>query len=266
MPVFIAICSNISAADSNKYRHWSPEFIIKQFDYFASQGVKNIKIADELFVLKPRHFMRICEMIKERGYDFNIWAYSRVDTCKPEYLDALYSAGVRWLGLGIENPDEILRKEAHKDGFVDVKIKDVINRIESAGIGVGANYIFGLPNDTLQSMQNTLDFAIENSTDMANFYSAMAYPGSPLYLQAKKDGIDLPSTYSGYSQHSYDSLNMSNENLTAAQILEFRDMAWDKYHTNPKYIKQLETKFGEAARKELERTTAITLKRKILGD
>ena len=33
-----------------------------------------------------------------------------------------------------------------------------------------------------------------------------------------------------------------------------------------KYIKQLETKFGEAARKELERTTAITLKRKILGD
>ncbi len=258
--------SNISAADSNKYRHWSPEFIIKQFDYFASQGVKNIKIADELFVLKPRHFMRICEMIKERGYDFNIWAYSRVDTCKPEYLDALYSAGVRWLGLGIENPDEILRKEAHKDGFVDVKIKDVINRIESAGIGVGANYIFGLPNDTLQSMQNTLDFAIENSTDMANFYSAMAYPGSPLYLQAKKDGIDLPSTYSGYSQHSYDSLNMSNENLTAAQILEFRDMAWDKYHTNPKYIKQLETKFGEAARKELERTTAITLKRKILGD
>jgi anaerobic magnesium-protoporphyrin IX monomethyl ester cyclase len=257
---------NITAADSNKFRHWSPEFIIKQFDYFASQGVKNIKIADELFVLKPRHFMKICEMIKERRYDFNIWAYSRVDTCKPEYLDALYSAGIRWLGLGIENPDEVLRKEAHKDGFVDVKIKDVINRIESAGIGVGANYIFGLPNDTMQSMQNTLDFAIENSTDMANFYSAMAYPGSPLYLEAKKDGIDLPSGYSGYSQHSYDTLNMSNENLTSAQILEFRDMAWNKYHTNPKYVSQLERKFGIAAKHELEKTTKVALKRKLLGD
>jgi len=205
-------------------------------------------------------------MIKERGYDFNIWAYSRVDTCKTEYLDALYSAGIRWLGLGIENPDEVLRKEAHKDGFVDVKIKDVINRIENAGIGVAANYIFGLPNDTLKSMQNTLDFAIENSTDMANFYSAMAYPGSPLYLQGKQDGIDLPTTYSAYSQHSYDSLNMSNESLTAAEILGFRDAAWDKYHTNPKYLTQLETKFGQAARKELEKTTTITLKRKILGD
>ena len=258
--------SNISAADSNKFRHWSPEFIIKQFDYFAAHGVKNIKIADELFVLKPRHFMKICKMIKERGYDFNIWAYSRVDTCKPEYLDALYSAGVRWLGLGIENPDEVLRKEAHKDGFVDVKIKDVISRIEGAGIGVGANYIFGLPNDTLQSMQNTLDFAIENSTDMVNFYSAMAYPGSPLYLDAKREGMKLPNTYTGYSQHSYDSLNMSNDNLTSAEILEFRDMAWNKYHTNPKYINQLEKKFGPAAKKELENTTKVSLKRKLLGD
>ena len=192
--------------------------------------------------------------------------YSRVDTCKPEYLDTLYSAGIRWLALGIENPDEVLRVEAHKDGFVDVKIKDVISRIESAGISVGANYIFGLPNDTLNSMQNTLDFAIDNLTDMANFYSAMAYPGSPLYLQGKQDGIDLPYSYSGYSQHSYDTLNMRNENLTAAKILGFRDAAWDKYHTNPKYLNQLETKFGQAARKELEKITPITLKRKILGD
>ena len=256
----------ISAADSNRFRHWSPEFIIKQFDYLASQGVRNIKIADELFVLKPRHFMRICEMIKEREYDFNIWAYSRVDTCKSEYLDTLSSAGIRWLGLGIENPDEVLRKEAHKDGFVDVKIKDLIGRIESAGISVGSNYIFGLPHDNLKTMQNTLDFAMENSTDMVNFYSAMAYPGSPLYLEAKKNGIDLPSSYSGYSQHSYDSLNISNENLTAAQILKFRDTAWNKYHTNPAYLNQLESKFGAASRKELEQTTRIVLKRKILGD
>ena len=43
-------------------------------------------------------------------------------------------------------------------------------------------------------------------------------------------------------------------------------MAWDKYHTSPKYVKQLETKFGQAARKELEQTTTVKLKRKILSD
>ena len=43
-------------------------------------------------------------------------------------------------------------------------------------------------------------------------YTAMAYPGSPLYYQAKKNGWELPETYVGYSQHAYETLNLSNEN------------------------------------------------------
>jgi radical SAM superfamily enzyme YgiQ (UPF0313 family) len=50
---------NISSQDSNIFRWWSPEFIIKQFDFFAEQGVKNVNIADELFVLNPNHFMNM---------------------------------------------------------------------------------------------------------------------------------------------------------------------------------------------------------------
>jgi hypothetical protein len=41
---------DITSADSNYFRYWSPEFIINQFDYFAKMGVRNVKIADELFV------------------------------------------------------------------------------------------------------------------------------------------------------------------------------------------------------------------------
>ena len=80
---------NVTSENSNKFRWWPPEFIIKQFDFLANQGVKNIKIADELFVLNPNHFLKICDLIIERGYEFNIWAYSRIDTCKPEYLEKL---------------------------------------------------------------------------------------------------------------------------------------------------------------------------------
>jgi anaerobic magnesium-protoporphyrin IX monomethyl ester cyclase len=258
--------ADISSADSNLYRRWSPQFVIKQFDYFAEKGVRNIKIADELFVLNPNHFGKVCELIVERGYDFNIWAYSRVDTCKPKYLDLLRAAGVRWLGLGIENPNEIMRREIHKDGYKDVKIMDLIDEIRSSGINVGGNYIFGLPDDTQESMEATLDFAMENLTDMTNFYSAMAYPGSPLHLEARRSGTPLPSSYSGYSQHSYDTLNLSNAYLTAEDILRFRDDAWMKYHTNESYLKLLESKFGAHAREDLEKTTKISLKRKLLGD
>lgn len=253
----------ISSEDSNIFRWWSPDFIIKQFDYFAKKGVKNIKIADELFVLNPNHFLKICNLIIERGYDFNIWAYSRIDTCKPEYLETLRKAGVVWLGLGIENPSNVIRKDVHKDAFKEVRILDVIKEMQSLQINVAANYIFGLPNETEDSMKFTLDFAMEAGTEMANFYSAMAYPGSPLYLEALSKGVKLPDTYSGYSQHSYDTQNLPSKELSAAKILKFRDYAWDKYHTNKSYLSLLEKKFGLHARKNLEETTKIKLKRKL---
>jgi radical SAM superfamily enzyme YgiQ (UPF0313 family) len=257
---------NIASDDSNIFRYWDPEFIIQQFDQIAKMGVKNVKIADELFVLNPRHFERICDLIIEGGYDFNIWAYSRIDTCKPQYLDKLKRAGVNWLGLGIENPSTILRKEIHKDGFKEVRIFDIMNSMRDAGINIGANYIFGLPMDTQDSMQETLDFAMSNLTEMVNVYSAMAYPGSPLHLQARKSGIKLPDRYEGYSQHSYWTTNLANDNLTAAQILEFRDKAWLKYHTHEPYLNLLEKKFGVEARKNVEETTKIKLKRNLLND
>ena len=205
-------------------------------------------------------------MLIERDYGFNIWAYSRIDTCKPKYLDKLKKAGVNWLGLGIENPSTVLRKEIHKDGFKEVRIYDVLETIEESGINPASNYIFGLPMDTTESMEETLKFSMENISPMANFYCAMAYPGSPLHLQAKRKGWELPKTYSGYSQHSYDTLNLSNDNLTSEQILKFRDEAWTRYHTNPEYLSLLESKFGLKARKNVEDTAKIKLKRKILGD
>ena len=257
---------NVTSQDSNTFRFWSPEFIIKQFDEIARQGVRNVKIADELFVLNPRHFEAICDLIIQRGYDFNIWAYSRVDTCKPKYLAKLEKAGVKWLGLGIENPNNELRKEIHKEGFQDVKVLDLINNIRDAGINVGGNYIFGLPYDTKESMEATLQFAIDNPTEMANFYSAMAYPGSPLYNQACIFGQELPNTYSGFSQHSYDTLNLGNNHVSSSEILAFRDKAWDTYHSSEKYLNLLENKFGQKARDELDSTKKIKLKRKLLGD
>ena len=260
------VTPGVTSDKSNSFRWWSPDFVIKQFDYFAEQGVTNIKIADELFVLNPNHFLAICKLIIDRGYSFNIWAYSRVDTCKPIYLDTLKKAGVNWLGLGIENPDNENRKVIHKEGFKEVSVLNQIDVIREAGINVGGNYIFGLPFDTEETMKNTLNFALENPTEMANFYSAMAYPGSPLYAQARKDGVELPKTYAGYSQHSYETLNLRNNNLTASAILRFRDFAWDSYHTSEKYLDLMKKKFGNKAYEELNATKKIKLKRRLFEE
>jgi radical SAM superfamily enzyme YgiQ (UPF0313 family) len=256
----------VASDKSAVFRYWEPDHIINEFDKLAKMGVKNIKIADELFVLRESHFMEVCKRLIERNYGFNIWAYSRVDTCKPHYLETLKKAGVNWLALGIESPNQVVRKDVVKGGYKEVKIVDLLKMISDAGIYVGANYIFGLPEDTAETMQETLDFAMNANTENCNVYSTMSYPGSPLYFMAQQSGWKLPDTYSGYSQHSYNCQNLPSKNLSAAEVLKFRDEAWMKYFTNESYLAMMEQKFGKPAVDNIRATTKIKLKRRLLGD
>ena len=102
------------------------------------------------------------------------------------------------------------------------------------------------------------------NTEESNFYSAMAYPGSPLYGQALRESWKLPDCYAGYSQHSYFTQPLPTKYLTAEEVLAFRDGAWMTYHTNPSYLHLLKRKFGQIAVDETRKSTEIKLKRKIL--
>jgi anaerobic magnesium-protoporphyrin IX monomethyl ester cyclase len=246
----------------NSYRFWSPQTIIAQIEKLVVQyGVRNIKIADEMFVLNPRHVLGICDAIIERGYNLNIWAYARVDTVKDGMLDKLKRAGFNWLAFGIEAASESVRDDVDK-GFGQDEIFHTIEKVRGAGINVIANYIFGLPEDDLDSMQATLDLAVELNCEFANFYSAMAYPGSQLYNLAIKEGWPLPEKWSGYSQHAVDTLPLPTKHLSGAEVLRFRDHAFDVYFNSPGYLELITRKFGGQTAQHIQQMTSHKLDRK----
>jgi len=260
----IGVASNYSGM-----RFWSPELIIKEIDKLVAMGVKTLKISDEMFLLNRKYYVPLCEMIKERGYGkfLNMWAYSRIDTVKrPENLKLVREAGIRWLCLGIESGDIKVRLEASKGKFKDVDINYIIDMIHDADIDVMANYLVGLPGDTHESMQKTMDLGLELCTRGWNMYAAMALPGSRLYRDALESGLELPDSYVGYSFHSYNTLPLPTEHLTPAEIIKFRDDAWTKYHTYEPFLDLVEKKSGKKARQDILDMTKIKLKREILGD
>ena len=101
---------------------------------------------------------------------------------------------------------------------------------------------------------------------MANMYPCQALPGSPLYWTAKQNGWQLPDSYAGYAFLSYESQPLPTKHLSAAQVLKFRDEAWQKYFSNPAYLALVEGKFGLPQRKNVEAMARIKLRRKLLGD
>lgn len=249
----------------NSYRFWSPATITAQIGRLVEHyGVRNIKIADEMFVLNPRHVLGICDAIIERGYNLNIWAYARVDTVKDNMLEKLQRAGVNWLAFGIEAASEKVRDDVDK-GFGQEEIFRTLEKVRAAGINVIGNYIFGLPEDSLESMQATLDLALELNCEFANFYSAMAYPGSQLYNLALQQGWPLPERWSGYSQHAVDTLPLPTKYLPGAEVLRFRDHAFQVYFNSPAYLEMIHRKFGPETAAQIQQMTSHRLERQFLA-
>ena len=257
------------ASNYSKMRFWSTNFIIKEFDKLIKMGVKTIRIVDEMFLLNPKYYIPLCEQLAERNKDdsLRIWSYSRIDTVKrPEILKLVRRAGIKWLALGIESGERSVRLEVDKGKFEDVDVRKVIQKVHEADINVMANYIFGLPGDTKETVKKTFDLSLELCTAGWNTYGAMALPGSYLYKKALEEGNQLPDTYEGFSFHSYETLPLSTEKLSAKEIITLRDEAFNQYHNHKPFLNLIEKKFGKEAVKNIVEMTKITLKRKIKGD
>ena len=252
------------SAHSPNMRFWSPGFILKEFEKLAALGATTIRISDEMFFLNKNYFEPLVDGLVERDLGLRMWAYSRIDTVRKQYLDRFLKAGIGWLALGVEAANQNIRREVSKGSFEEINIREVVGTVREAGINVIANYMFGLPEDTHETMQQTLELAMELNTETANMYPCQALPGSPLYYTAKANGWALPSDYSGYAFLSYDSHPLPTKHLSAGEVLAFRDQAWHTYFTNPKYVALVEQKFGNQARRNLEEMTKIQLRRKIL--
>ena len=245
-PFQCSFCAVSALFGKKCVRYRSPEKVVAEIDVLVKEyDVHYIKILDECFVLNRRHVERICDLLIERGYDLNIWAYARVDTVDEELLEKLYRAGFRWLALGIESVSQDVLKNVSKGQYTSKDTENVINMIHNAGIHVIANFMFGLPEDTKESMQQTLDFAIKLNCEWPNFYTTMAYPGSQLYRDCIEKKVPLPDSWLGYSQYSYECMPLPTKHLSGKEVLKFRDHAFQAYFEgNDEYFTMMEKRFG----------------------
>jgi hypothetical protein len=111
-------------------------------------------------------------------------------------------------------------------------------------------------------MQETLKLALDLRCEFANFYTAMAYPGSPLYERARGLGWRLPDSWSGYSQHAVDTLPLPTRHLSGGEVLRFRDEAFHAYFADEAYLRMIDRKFGRETVDHIRQMTAHRLERR----
>ena len=244
------------------YRRRNPRLVLEDIKTLVSNGVTNIKMMDELFAMEHQGTREVCTLLKADGLGevVNIWAYARIDTVNEDLLKTMRRAGVRWLAYGIESGNEQIRNGAMKGKFTNEHIRSVIKMTQDADISIVGNYMFGFWDDTLETMQETLDLAKDLNCEYSNFYCVSIYPGSRLYDDMKARGVDLPYSSEEFAQMSPNFKPVPTKVLSGRQVMAFRDAAFNEYFCDPRYLSMMEARFGLKVVEEIKAMTSIEIR------
>ena len=95
------------------------------------------------------------------------------------------------------------------------------------GIRVAGNYMIGYPDETMEEIQNTINYAkerMEDGLDASNFFLVMPLPGTPMFDEAIKNG-NLPEDFTPDRMH-WQKANMINTPVPPEELERMRDEAW----------------------------------------
>ncbi len=242
-PFNCTFCSVNVVYGKRSYRKKSPERVMQDFDLlYNDYHIKHIEIIDDTFTLHSKHASDICDLLIQRDYGFNMWAFSRIDRTEPWLMEKMKKAGINWVFFGVEAGNEAILDSVIKKQNLK-QIREAVKIAHDYGINVGTNYIFGLPNDTFDTMQETLDLAMELNTEWGNFFLAMPYPGTEMY--GKADPNDLPEKWEQYGFFAPNAKPLPTKELSSEDIVRFRDKAFNTFFSSQNYQDMIEKKFGK---------------------
>lgn len=246
----------------NSYRFWSPARVGETLEHLVkTYGIYHVRIADEMFLLNVRHVEGICDEILKRGLDLNIYVYARADTCGNQaLLEKMKKAGFNWVCIGFESAAHHLRASVGKTYTNETSEQAVLN-LRNAGIHLLANFMVGLWEERMRDMEETFQYALAMKAEFYNLYCQTAYPGSPLYARAVKEGWPLPARWEDYSQHAKNFLPLPTKHVSAADVLKFRDEAIKRYFNDPGYLAKFSRVFGPDAVNDIKRMLWVSLER-----
>jgi radical SAM superfamily enzyme YgiQ (UPF0313 family) len=203
-------------------------------------GHDEIYFDDDTFTIDRQRVMDICQMILDRGLEKEVeWiAQCRVDTVDREMLEAMKAANCGYILFGVESGSPKMLRRMKKGITLD-KVQKAFDLTREVGIKTQAFFLFGMPGETQETIQETIDFAKELSASSTQFAVAIPHPGTALYEECKTNGWLTSEDWADYTSEA--SL-IETPWLSAREVEEARIRAYREYYYRPKFI------IGEALR------------------
>src|ERR1035437_5175101 len=225
------------AVFGNKFRPRTAENILKEWMHLVNDlKAKEIAVVDDSFTTDISRVHDICDGIIKAKVKTR-WSCPngiRVDLGGYEMLKKMKNAGCYRVALGIESGSQKILDSIGKKISLE-QITDTVKNCRRVGIKTMGFYMLGNLEETEETMEETIKFAVKTGTDYAQFLIAMPYPGTMLYEEIKKNGKlyindwDQYGQYEGTACFEYGKLNPKLRSKMSKK-------AGRDYYLNPAYI------------------------------
>ena len=219
-----------------EFRARSPENVIGEIDMLVQKyGVRQIDIIDDNFSEDVPRAEKIIDLIISRNYNISINFQNglRADRLTRELVHKMKLAGVYKLGIGIESANAKIRNKIKKG--LDLKhVENAITWCREEGIITIGFFMLGFHDDTEETMQETINFAIKLNPSLANFSLVVPLPGTELYEQVKVNNWFTKSIEDGSVTGYYsDNFYYTTPNLKQETVLEYQKKAYREFNFRP---------------------------------
>jgi len=213
-----------------RLRFRSEENVLKEIRHIVNVlKVKNLMFWDDTFALEEKRAFAIGERLIAEKLDIGYTVQIRADSVTERLADILKKSGCRFAAIGVESGNEemlvkIGKKETKEDFRRAIKI------MKKAGLPSIASYIIGLPGDTHETIQETIDFAFELDADQSKFMILAPFPGTRIYDLALQKGLVDPYSFEQMeATNYYDSVAVNLSNVSDEDLLRYQDEAYDRF-------------------------------------
>lgn len=214
----------------HKFRARSAANVVDEMEHVVRDyGVDEIYFDDDCLTLSKKRVLEMCRLLLKRDVGVKWIVQSRVDTVDREVLTAMKEAGCHYILFGVESGSprmlEIMKKRISLE-----RVRQAFKDCRELGIRTQAFFLFGVPGETQETVEETIEFAKEIGADSTQFAIVVPHPGTELYETCMEHGWLV---YDGWEDFAAENSLIETDHLTREEVEEARIRAYRRYYFRP---------------------------------
>lgn len=220
----------------HQFRSRSPKNVVDEIELLIkTENIDGVYFDDDTFLVDKVRAKEICEEIVKRRLKISWRCMARVNNIDYETLQAMKKAGCTDVFYGFESGSERILKDVNK-GITKEQIREAVKLTKKAGLVASGSFIIGLPEESKETIEETVKFAISLKADYVQFAIAAPFPGTALYEQVKREGLLCVNSWSDFDGCHGPAIR--TRYLSKRELSGVLRKIYLKYYTSPAIIWQ----------------------------